>query len=324
MLYVIQTFDGLAQIQRLVRTVLASDPTGRVVISHNCDRFRISHDHFEDPRRVAVINMPKGNRVDFYQVEAYLAALDLAEARGFAYDWVINITGQCYPVRPLGELKQHLNEGSVDGYLFHGPVYLEHGALWPPSEAHARYDYHYLLRLTRHELPRAAHAFCSVVRELVNRSQRIVRIDTSYALQIGLRHRGNALPEGWQLYGGFYFMALSRRAAQRLRDFSQTNQRVVDHFRLLNLPSEVYAHTVLANDSTMRLSQRIPIFIDYADSKRGRPRVLSLQDVISLDSSPHPYYFARKFVLESDPSVFDWLDQRVLAPPLTQSQSLAA
>lgn len=311
-LYLIQTFDNLPQIQRLVATILASDPNGHVIVSHNCDGFVLGADALAGQDRVDVMNMPGGNRVDFFQVEGYLKALALARRHATAYDWVVNLTGQCYPVRPLGGFGEHLAAGGADAYILCREVFAETGRLWPLEEAHARYNYRYHWRLTRHELPRWAHLVTSVVREIVNRTQPWVRMDTAYALQIGLRHAKPYLPEGWRLHGGFYFMAISRRAADKLLDFSLERPDVMRHFRLMNLSSEVYAHTVLANDPTIRLRDEVPLYVDYSHSPRGRPRVLTVADIESLEHSG--YYFARKFVLQDDDEVFNALDRRVLQP----------
>lgn len=321
-LYLIQTFDNLRQIQRLVATILASDPNGHVIVSHNSDGFVITDDDLGSPGRVDVLNVPGGNRVDFYQVDGYLKALALARRKRLAYDWVINLTGQCYPLRPLDGFGEHLAAGGVDAYVLCREVFAETNRLWPLEEARARYDYRYHWRLTRHELPRWAHVASSVVREIVNRTQPWVRMDTAYALQIGLRHAGPYLPPGWRLHGGFYFMAVNRRAAEKLLDFPDQHPDVMEHFRLMNLSSEVYAHTILANDPTIRLRDEVPLYVDYSNSPRGRPRALTLADVETLGDSG--YFFARKFVLQDgEEEVFDALDRLVLNKPAPKGRQAA-
>jgi hypothetical protein len=311
-LYVIQTFDERPQIQRLISTILASDPVAYVVICHNCDRFRISDADIGEPQRVSVLNQPGGSRVDFYQVDTYLQALALMQRKGIEYDWVMNLTGQCYPVRPLADFGETLTRRGADAYLLCHKVFAAQGGLWPLKEAQARYLYRYRWRLTRDELPKPAHRVTSVVREAINRAQPWVRLDTSYALQIGLRHKGQFLPEGWDLFGGFYFMSIARKAATRLLEFADSHPQAMKHFRLMNIPSEVFAQTVLANQPDLRLSQTVPLYVEYGESRRGRPRVLSSADVEAIREQG--YFFARKFDRRVDPQVFDRLDEYVLAP----------
>lgn len=318
-LYVIQTFDDEARIRRLVGTILGSDPRGHVVVSHNSDGFEVDEESLGAPSRVDVVNRPGGNRVDFYQVDGYLDALSLARRRGFDFDWVVNLTGQCYPVRPLAGFADALARGAADAYLFHRPVEPADGGLWPVAEAQGRYGYRYRWRLSRHPPPAAARLALAAIREVVNRSQRWICLDTTYGLQVGVRAPADFLPVGWRLHGGFHFMALGRLAADRLLAFCADRPDVVARFRQMNLPSEVFAHTVLANQPDLRLSQDVPLYVDYSRAPGGRPRVLTSSDVDTLVASG--YFFARKFDLRVDAQVLERLDEVVLAQP---AQALSA
>jgi hypothetical protein len=309
-LYLIQTFDGLSQIKRLVTTVLASDPKGRIIISHNSDKFNIAVDDFDEHERISVMNLPGGNRVNFYQADGMLKAIAFAEKNSINFSWVVNITGQCYPIQPLNTLKENLELSGFDAHIFHGEVFGKKPFLWPEEEALARYAYRYHWRLTLHELSKFQHFFWSALREIVNRTQKLFRIDTAYALQIGKRHSDSFLPEGWCLYGGFIFMALGRRAALRLLDFSENNTVEMWHFRQMIMPTEVFAHTVLANQPDINIGHDVPVYVHYDNNKRGRPRVLTTADLATLYTKKH-YYFARKFDAKVDSFVFDELDKHL-------------
>lgn len=312
-LYLIQTFKNLPQIVRLVRTIRQSDPSGVVLISHNREAFKLETTAFAGLSDVHIINISGGSRIDFSLPASYLAALEQAHELGIHFDWVINLTGQCYPVRPLREFVSLLERAQVDAFIDHRQVFDEQGrggGIWPYEEAHGRYHYQYHWRLTRRALP---WVWGKVLRALLivpHKIQPWVRIDTSYALQIGLRDRSSIVSPAFPLFGGSYYMTLSRRAADYLREFTRSHPQIRAHFSRMNVPSEVYAHTILANNPELALSGKQHLFIDVAHNKRGLPCTLEVNDLDRIAASGA--FFARKFDPAIDSAVLDRLDQQVL------------
>ena len=93
-----------------------------------------------------------------------------------------------------------------------------------------------------------------IVRVMLHKIQPWVRLDTSYALQLGLRDRTNIVGDAFPLFGGSYYMTLSSRAASYLCKFTRSHPEIALHFSRMNTPSEVYPHTVLANNPDLKLS----------------------------------------------------------------------
>lgn len=317
-LYIIQTFKDLTQIRRLVNVIRRSDPAGVVIITHNSEAFRISPSDFPDSSRVHVINREGGSRIDFSLVEAYLGALDYARNQEINFDWVINLTGQCYPVRPLQELVNLLEEAEVDGFIRHFQVFDESGkggGIWPYEEAHSRYHYLYYWRLTLTEPAWLWRQILGVIRVILHRTQPWLRLDTSFGLQIGWLDSSNILDRNFSLFGGPWSMTLSRRAVDYLSEFSRTNAEIKTHFSLMNIPSEVYPHTILRNNPDLKLSEHQHVFFDSLLTKRGRPLILGVEDLDRIWASG--LFFARKFDPKIDSQVLDRLDERVLGTTTT-------
>jgi hypothetical protein len=330
-LYLIQTFRDRAQIVRLVRTILRSDPKGAVLISHNRESFELAEADFAGFGEVHVMQVQGGSRVDLSVAAGYLAAIERARASGIAYDWVINLTGQCYPARPLRELVCLLSQAQVDAFIDHRQIFGRHGAgIWPYEEAHNRYHYQYHWRLTRTEPPPLARKVLGALRVLLHRAQPWVRIDTSYALQIGVRDRSGIINDDFPLFGGHFFMTLSRKAAEYLLHFATANPEITAHIGRMNIPCEVFPHTVLGNNAELRLSGEAHFYWDVEGQKRGRPRILTMADLEAIEASGA--FFARKFELAIDSEVLDRLDARVLGDsgarlsnaPASASQPFAA
>ncbi|MBF2079854.1 MAG: hypothetical protein IGR76_15375 [Synechococcales cyanobacterium T60_A2020_003] len=145
-LYLIQTFKNLPQITRLVQTIRQSDPSGAVLISHNQEEFVLEASVFEGLSDVYVINVLSGSRLDFSLPGSYIAALDHAHKLGIDFDWVINMTSQCYPIRLLHEFICALECAQVDAFIDYHRVFDDRGqatGIWPYEEAHNRYHYQY-------------------------------------------------------------------------------------------------------------------------------------------------------------------------------------
>lgn len=314
-LYLIQTFKDLPQIVRLVQVIRQSDPSGVVLISHNQESFVLDSATFEGLTDVHILNVNGGSRITFSLPAAYLAALDRARELGITFDWVINLTGQCYPVRPLKKFVSLLESAGVDGFIDHHRVFDEQGrgGIWPYEEAHSRYHYQYYLRFTTQEPAMVWRKLLGAVRVVLHKIQPWVRLDTSYGLQIGLRDRSHLIGPSFPLYGGSYYMTLSRRAADYLCNFTQTHPEIKTHFSRMNVPSEVYPHTVLANNASLKLINEQHFFFDVNGRKRGRPHILGVKDLDRITASNA--FFARKFDRMLDSKVLDCLDQRVLDNP---------
>ncbi|WAL60580.1 core-2/I-branching beta-1,6-N-acetylglucosaminyltransferase family protein [Thermocoleostomius sinensis] len=303
----------MPQIVRLVRVIRQSDPSGVVLISHNREAFILERAAFEGLTDVYIVNISNGSRIDFSLPASYLAALDYAQKIGLRFDWVINLTGQCYPVRPLREFVSSLEQSQVDAFIDHRQVFDVQGrggGIWPYDEAHGRYHYQYYWRLTRREPARVWRKVLGAMRVALHKVQPWVRFDTSYALQIGLRDRSGIIGATFPLFGGSYYMTLSYRAATYLCEFTRSHPNVVLHFSRMNVPSEVYPHTVLANNPDLTLSGKQHFFIDVAHNERGLPCILTMKDLDRIAASGA--FFARKFDPAIDSTVLDWLDRRVL------------
>lgn len=314
-LYLVQTFADREQIARLVRILRRSDPAAAIVITHNSSGFVLDAAALDGGPDLRVINRPSGSRMDFSLVEAYLAAIEHARACGIDYDWVVNLTGQCYPARPLPELVRYLSSAQVDAFIDHRPVFADPDAafcgIWPRDEARARYLYQYRWRLTRQEPPAVLRTLLGALRRAVNRAQPWFRLDTSYALQIGMRDTSGIVGPHFPLHGGSYHMALSRAAAEYLCSFAHAHPRVVEHFRRMIIPSEVFPHTVLARNPSLRLSPLQFHHFDVAGRRRGRPVVMTLAHFDRIVESGK--FFTRKVDRTLSAELLERLDERVLA-----------
>jgi hypothetical protein len=309
-LYLIQTFKNLPQISRLVRTIKQSSPEAAVLISHNRETFTIDPSVFQDLSDVHVMHVENINRADFRMMQAYLDGIDHARNLKIDFDWVVNLTGQCYPARPLSEFEQRLATTSYDGFMESCEVFvLGKDNPWDRWEGPRQYKFQYYWQLSAHDLPPLLRKALSIPRRIANNIQPFFRVDTSYGLHVGVRGRSDIFNDQFKLYGGQYWKTLSRRAVDYLCEFAKQNKDIVDYFRYTLIPVEVFPQTVLLNNPDFSFSNENYYYIRFDGTKLRRPRILTANDYNTIVE--RNVFFGRKFEPSVDSHVLDMLDARL-------------
>jgi hypothetical protein len=315
--YYMQTHARPGQIERLVRVIKSGcSPESVVVVHHDSTRVSLDVDRFESLPGVYVIQGP-GGYGDFSHIERYFAAVDWMEERAIAYDWLENMTGQDYPLRPIAEIEQIVAASGVDGFLQYTPLFPERmqaGADWgagpdfrldTPFNTSMRYEYN-SWRIGR-PTPGKQRWLRPIM--ALNLIQPWVRVSLAFST-IGIRRRDTIFNDDFILYGGSFFCTLSASCVRYARDFARENPEVVEFFKGTLAPDEVFLHTVLVNSGKFRFIPDGKRYIDFKNSRNNHPKVFSADDVpVLLKSGAH---WARKFDTSRDPDVLDMLDAYVL------------
>ena len=122
--YYLQTHTRPAQVNRLVELIKAGSPDSVVLISHDASRPPLDVARLRAMPGVHVFT-EEGRYGDFSHVDRYFAAVDWLDANGIEFDWLENISGQDFPLRPIAEIEQTLAQTSADGFMFYAPVFPE-------------------------------------------------------------------------------------------------------------------------------------------------------------------------------------------------------
>lgn len=314
MLYLIQTFKNLAQIERLVRTIKRSSPQAAVLVSHNRETFTIDPVLFADLPDVHVMHVAGINRADFAMQQAYLDGIARAHELGIDFDWVVNLTGQCYPTRPLAEFEHMLTSSPYDGFMEWCEVFVPSpDNAWDRWEASRQYKFQYYWQITANDLNPALRKALSIPRRIFNNIQPFFRLDTSYGLHFGVRGRPDIFNDSFKLYGGENWKALSRRAVDFLCDFARRERELTDYFRHVLIPVEVFAQTVLLNNPAFSFYNTNYYYIRWDGTSLRRPRLLTVADYETIVAKD--LFFARKFDLAVDGRVLDMLDEGLFGAP---------
>jgi hypothetical protein len=226
------------------------------------------------------------------------------------WDWLVLLSGQDYPVRPLPVIEAELAAADVDAFIRHAPVAprrLRRGAV---DEFARRYAYRW--RPVKTPAARLRGQPAAAPRPAPNgpadadlaAATRLARLDPLVQvrrLPSGTYAGFPARPPLPVFHGSDWF-SLSRRAVDTVL---AAPPAVVDHFLHTIIPTEAFVHTVLAN-SPLRLANDHRRYAVFDPPTSPSPRVFGLQDVDEVLASGAD--FARKF---ADLAVLDEIDRRV-------------
>ena len=311
--YYLQTHTRPAQVNRLVELIKAGSPDCVVLISHDASRPPLDVGWLEAMPGVHVFTEP-GGYGDFSHLDRYFAAVDWLDAHGVEYDWLENISGQDYPLRPIAEIERTLATTDVDGFLLYAPVFPDQappGAdpgsgkqLCAPWDAAMRYQFRHWW------FGQPAPAKQRWLRPLMalNLVQSRVRLSLAFST-IGLRRRNTIFTDDFVCYGGWFFCTLSAACARYARDFARDNPDVLGFFRTVLAPEEVFLQTVLVNSGKFTFEPDSKRYIDLTASRNNHSKTLGLADLDAMLASGA--HWARKFDPEHDEAVLDLLDQRI-------------
>ena len=280
---------------RLVRA-LREGPRAHVYVRHDPRGRRL------DPGELATA----GGRLveDGLEVEwgdwAYLRMLLAALARirrELDPDWVVVISGQDYPLRPLAEVEERLAAATDDAFL---------GGAWelptdavpapPADDFFRRYAYRHFRVPERTPRPPGRLRPLAYLREL----------PPPLRPRLGLRSPRLPFGPNLRCWVSSDWPLLGRRALAALLDAEQEQRALMRHYRGTVAPSESFFATVLMNDGRLSVSGDDRRYVSFAPGA-PRPDLLTEAHFDTLAASGA--HFARKFDSDEDAAVLDRLDE---------------
>lgn len=301
--YFVQSHQCPRQVERLLGALRRGSPDALLVVGHCPDGEPLDAAvlaglgalHFSHRRRC--------HRGYWSLLEPYFDAVELLSKQSIDYQWLVYLSGQDYPVRPLAELEAELAGTDYDGYLTwrHVDARSDDGR---KRQGRVRYLYRYF------ELP-GWEALLRFVRPL-NRLQNAFNVHLTYGPRLGIRARFPGAVSGRTPFVGSQWTTLRRCCAEQVAASARSGGAEVAHFERTVCPDEAFAQTALVNDGGFHLANDNLRFVDFAGSRDGHARVLTCADCQTLVAGN--YYFARKFDLDVDAAALDWLDAHLAAP----------
>ena len=208
-------------------------------------------------------------------------------------DWLVVLSGQDYPLRPVSEVEQRLAASDDDALL--ASAWELDTTRMPPAPAEE-----FFLRYAYLHLP-----VPSRTPYLPGRLKRLAYV-RDRPPRLGLRRRKLPFGDDLRCWVSGDWPTLNRRSLRTVLQTARGDRRLVRHYRRTVSPAESFLATALANDPELRISGDHRRFARFAPGAPS-PDVLTTADVEQLRACGAE--FARKFDTEVDGRVLDLLDE---------------
>lgn len=296
--YLVMSHAHPHQVLRLARSLRAGSPAAPVVIHHDDRQSCLDEAALDALGGVQLVRPPTAVSWGWAsQLDMVLRCFGWLLDR-VTFDWMVLLSGQDYPIRPLAEIERDLTAGPYDGYV-------EGVKVAPPPWTRGHVDqfsrrYFYRYRSIREPGPRLRRAVTAARPVLVLR-------DMPWGVLLGRRC---AVPFSPVLTcrRGSDWLSLSRRAVEAVLGAARSRPELLRHYRRTILPTESFPQTVLHAAPGLRLSTDTRRFTSWTHGS-AHPDVLRLADLERILTSGAD--FARKFDIMVDHGVMDELDRVV-------------
>ncbi len=293
--YLVTSYVLPDQVLRLVATLRAGSADAPIAVHHDDRRCRIDASALD---ALGVLRIEPASPVAWGEASQLRMVLRCLQwlLRSAEFDWVVLLSGQDYPIRPVAEIEHSLSEARVDAFIETLPVQGPSLRSREVDEFARRYHYRW------HRLPAAP----SPVTRAASRARPLVQLRRMPSgTWVGVPALSSPFGPDLVCHRGGDWFTLARRAVEAVDRFAHARADVVRHYGRTLIPTESFVHTVLANDRSLRLSGDTRRFTRW-ESEAPRPRVLTAKDLPDLLASG--FDFARKFDPAVDCAVLDALD----------------
>lgn len=301
--YFIQSHINPQQIYRLIDIIKKSSHKAQVVVSHNFSGCELDVTTLH--KYGVKVLTGKGGRGDFVLLQSYLDGIKWLIDNQINYDWLIYLSGQDYPIKPISNIENFLGETSYDGFIEYFNIFSAESH-WSIKEATSRYLFRYKKINYLTKLPNWVKELLTPIK-IINYLQPFVRINLAYDM-LGVRAL-SLLIKDFVFYGGSFFTTLSRKCVEYLHQFCQSHPEVVEYYKEVCVPDESFLQTILVNSGLFNLCNDNKRYYDFSKTRNGRPAILTTNDYNAIMQSDA--HFARKFDICKDSRILDLLDKEI-------------
>jgi hypothetical protein len=308
------------QTVRLLTTLRRQLPDAPLVVHHDQFRSRLSAADVAQLGDAHVLTSPDpvvwG---DFSVVDAVWRSMAWMLER-LEFDWLVLLSAQDYPIKPLAELGAFLDDTDADVVLNARPVA---EITDPAARRNRRRRYLYQCRPVRVRLSvpawlraaRRVRNMCGPAVGVINNLQpwlQIYRVGDGLPWRVGVRSRSAPFTADQPCWFGSMWFGISRPATAQLLAAAADRPEYVDYFRRTIVPDEAVTASILGNLPGVRVLRQDLHHIRWTTAtKTGHPDVLTSADLPELLAAPE--FFARKFDVTVDAGILDELDRHIVA-----------
>lgn len=325
--FLILNHRGPAQLLRLIKTLRRELPDSPIVVHHDEFRAELSHDLLDfDGNAFLLATGTPISWGDFGVVDAYWQCLSWM-GENIEFDYVILLSGQDYPIRPLAPLAADLAAAGADILLDATPIDELDGK---KDRVNRRRRYLYQYRPAAGPA-RSFPARCwlrrhtGILIDVLNNVQPffyVYKFSDRQPWWLGWRARHIPYTSAEPCWFGSMWLTLSRRAAEFVVDAVRSRPEYVEYCRRTAHPDESATATLVCNAPWVRIERRDLHYVRWTHSGTGHPDVFRTEDLPELLTAPG--YFARKFDIATDPHILDELDDMLAQAAVAETARRAS
>jgi len=295
--YFITSYTKPRQVLRLCSTLRKGSPLAEIVVHHDPTGDPLDA-HAIASLRIHLIPKPIAVRWgDFSHTEAILFSMQWIE-QNVEYDWLICISGQDYPVRPLRVIESDLVASEFDAFVY--AFLCDDPGHWPTGEGFKRYYFRYFdlpCFPYYYRLPAALKSSFGFLRRKLNTTPffRLLPAHRNRRPKIGFRRINIPFNQEFPCWGGFHWMTLRRICVKHIIDTCKNNPRLLNYYRHTLIAEESIFQTVLYNSRKFVIKNDCRRYINWASTvaHAASPTTIKIDVVERALSSGAD--FARKF-----------------------------
>lgn len=317
--YVILCHHKPSQALRLAQTIRRLSPRAAVLLRHNQSTGYIDRSQAAAAGADLLLSRIQTRWGDWSLVEATLEAFRHLGERHDP-EWTILISGQDYPIRPLGGWERELLDGEYDAIVPGTPLVTGRFGLRPrhPDDGLVMRYTHRWYRLPQlHLVPRLPPGIVRITRAVWYRYvypvQAVVTLNElprGNGWMLGVRRRRVPWSPTIAAYKGEQWAALSRRAVGVALDGANA-ARWQRYFATTLIPDEAYFPTVLTHADGIRIKRQGISWLRWSDDvSQPHPVGIDREALSVAVASGAP--FARKFDEALDPGLLSFVDDALL------------
>jgi|WetSurMetagenome_2_1015567.scaffolds.fasta_scaffold07195_4 hypothetical protein len=281
------------QVSRLITNIYSSSDFFHVIIFGNNSSEDTWNNELSKFRGINfLVTFNSGKAWGTFQLVA--AMLDsMQKFDSFEYDYLINLSGQCYPLKSVDSIKSFLHKKSF-AYLeqFKLPIGAPKG--WGKRGGLDRLEYSYY-----------KNSLLILYEKVFNKISKSSKYDARGLIKI---HRINKqIPYKLEPYGGSMWFCLTKKHVDFILEYIKEKADLLKFFKHSLIPDELFFHTILMNshlrDTVINDNLR---YIDWSKKGVALPATLTVEDKDNLLASSK--MFARKFDIELDEKILDIID----------------
>jgi hypothetical protein len=279
--YLIFAHKNLDQLVRLVNALDTGRSAFFVHVDKKTDRGAWAAEFAARDERPSVrfVKPQRCRWATFGLVEAMLSGIGTALDSGVAWQHLMVLSGQDYPIKPVVRIEEffedHRDESFITGFPLPRPD-------WPHGGLARIQNWHWHL------------------------GDRHLHVQTS---RVGIKR---SVPGGLRPFQGSSYFTLSRECARYVRAFAAENPRFVRFFRHTSFPDESFFQTILLNSPLAAKVVNRNLRHEDWTAPGAHPAILRAGDLPDLTASED--FIAKKFDSTVDAEILDLIDREILAP----------